>query len=194
MQIGVATTHMSMLEQEKQNMQPTIIKPPSNLSNAVTMLDKLPKIEDVTPSPSPPIIETENVSPPPVPSPSPPIIEHIEPIPPPIIDLQSTAPCTPLSLEGKFDQHLKLMFPKKCIVLNEKSWYDAAAEDIGVKIKSRHAKILMKLIRMLSNNNSNADIDLVEHLLTCKFEQNTLSTHRTTRPQVQMRHSKTLSS
>ena len=69
MQIGVATTHVSMREQEKQNMQPLIIKPPSNLSNAVTILDKLPKNEDVTPSPSPPIIE------------------HIKPIPPPIIDL-----------------------------------------------------------------------------------------------------------
>ena len=59
--------------------------------------------------------------------------------------------------------------------MNEKSLHDAAAEDVGVKMKSRCAKILIQLIRILSNTNSNTSIDLVEHLLTHKFEQNSVT-------------------
>ena len=88
-------------------------------------------------------------------------------------DDDMNVPTTPtVTFEDDLDIMLRKNFPKKSEYVDEPDWYEDVAMPSTRDFKSKSSKPIMTMIKCMCKNNASTAVELLQHMLTNKFDQN----------------------
>ena len=166
--LGTPSTHMSLQEQLKKDMQPPKMQHNMHLTPAVERLHSRKPIE----APAEELtLESETAigSDIMLPSTPNPLIES--PVEEPELMLEPPA-TEPLSFEAEFENLLKKHFPIKSQHVDESNWCDVEVPLLSRQTKNETSKPTILLLKCSCDNNKNTAIKFLECMLSVKFHQN----------------------